>query len=243
MCACPRALSLVWSTEDSFCPATNSPPSQSQSSTDSRTFSKERGRQTRHARQHESLSSLHDAGDTYLRLVRSRAGRYVATRIPLTRVPPRPLSCVVRSYLNLAYNPLLTCVSLAQERITVIPDYPGLYVPYYRDLYGYTGPRVTCVVSCLSSCVRAYACPRDLSLVWRADNFFWTTSNSPPQRVVTPWRKEGLSPLTLPVCHRCTARQETLVRGVVALRIARPVHQVSLPLARVSAQHVHDSAV
>ena len=43
------------------------------------------------------------------------------------------------------------------------------------------------------------------------------------------------------VCHSCTARQETLVRGVVTLRLARPVEQVSLPLARVSAQHVHDS--
>jgi hypothetical protein len=42
-------------------------------------------------------------------------------------------------------------------------------------------------------------------------------------------------------CHRCTARQETLVRGVVPLRLARPAEQVSLPLARVSTQHVYDS--
>ena len=45
-------------------------------------------------------------GGTYLRLVRARAGRYVATRIPLTRLPPRPLSCVVRRYLYLWYNEL-----------------------------------------------------------------------------------------------------------------------------------------
>jgi hypothetical protein len=50
------------------------------------------------------------------------------------------------------------------------------------------------------ACVLACACPRDLSLVCRADNFSWTTTNSPPQRVVTPPRKEGLTPLTLPVC-------------------------------------------
>jgi hypothetical protein len=46
-------------------------------------------------------------GGTYLRLVRARAGRYVATRIPpLTSVPPRPLSCVVRRYLYLWNNEL-----------------------------------------------------------------------------------------------------------------------------------------
>jgi len=49
------------------------------------------------------------------------------------------------------------------------------------------------------ACVFACACPLALSLVCRADNF-WTTTNSPPQRVVTPPRKEGLTPLTLPVC-------------------------------------------
>ncbi len=42
-----------------------------------------------------------------LRLVRARAGRYVATRIPLTRVPPRPLSCVVRRGLHLGENKLV----------------------------------------------------------------------------------------------------------------------------------------
>ena len=227
---CPRALCLVWSAGHSCWTRTSSPPSQRRSSTDSRTLSKERGRETRHARQHASLPSLLDAGDTYLRLVRARAGRYVATRIPTdAREPPRPLSCVVRRRLTLSNN-LLTCVPLTQTRITAISRHEG-------DLYGYTGPRVTCVVSCLSSCVLACACPRDLSLVCRADNFFWTTTNSPPQRVVTPPRKEGLTPLTLPVCHRCTARQETLVRGVVALRLARPVHQVSLPLAHESAHN------
>ena len=108
------------------------------------------------------------------------------------RVPPLPLSCVVRRYLDLSNN-LLTCVPLTQTRITAIACY--------------NGPRVTCVVSCLSSCVRACAFPLALSLVCRADNFFWTTTNSPPQRVVTPPRKEGLTPLTLPCVSQvyCTA--------------------------------------
>ena len=71
-------------------------------------MSKERGRETRHARQHASLSSLRVAGGTYLRLVRARAGRYVATRIPTdAREPPRPLSCVVRRRLFLEYNELV----------------------------------------------------------------------------------------------------------------------------------------
>ncbi len=69
--ACPRALSLVWSAGTSICGATSSSPSQSWSSTDSRTLSKERGRETSHTRQHASLSSLHAAGGTYLRLVRA----------------------------------------------------------------------------------------------------------------------------------------------------------------------------
>jgi hypothetical protein len=67
--------------------ATSSPPSQSQSSTDSRSFCKERGRETRHARQHASLPSLH------------AAGVYIIARIPL--------SCVVRRYLYLEYNKLV----------------------------------------------------------------------------------------------------------------------------------------
>jgi hypothetical protein len=155
---CPRALSLVWSAGDSFCSATSSPSSQSQSSTNSRTFSKERGRETRHTRQHASLPSLRVAGGTYLRLVRARvshkpsvrsegerhvthassrlcplcmpggtflrlvrarAGRYVATRIPpLTSVPPRPLSCVVRRVLNLGDNELAAFPESVFNRLT-----------------------------------------------------------------------------------------------------------------------------
>jgi hypothetical protein len=52
---CPRALYLVWSAGTSIWASTSSPPSQCWSSTDSRTFGKERGRETRHARQHASL--------------------------------------------------------------------------------------------------------------------------------------------------------------------------------------------
>ena len=53
-----------------------------------------------------SLPSLYATEGPYLRLVRARAGRYAATRIPLTRVPPRPLSCVVRRELDLSNNEL-----------------------------------------------------------------------------------------------------------------------------------------
>ena len=77
---------------------------------------KERGRETRHTRKHASLPSLHAAGGTYLRLV--RAGRYVATRIPLTRVPPRPLSCVVRRQLGLAHNELVALPALVFNGLT-----------------------------------------------------------------------------------------------------------------------------
>jgi hypothetical protein len=89
----PRALSLVWSAGNSICGGvsicgtTSSPPSQRQSSTDSRTFGNERGRETRHARQHASLPSLH------------AAGVYIIARIPL--------SCVVRRSLDLGSNGLV----------------------------------------------------------------------------------------------------------------------------------------
>jgi hypothetical protein len=204
-------------------------------------LSKERGRETRHARKH---ASLHVAGGTYQRLVRACAGRYVATRIPTdARAPAPSLLCGPQDTLSVQQPIVDLRASLTRA--------------HYSDRLHRSEGHV-CGEFCASyvcpACVLACACPRDLSLVCRADNFFWTTTNSPPQRVVTPPRKEGLTPLTLPVCHRCTARQETLVGGLVGLggdlrlarpvhRLARPVHQVSLPLARVSAQHVHDSAV
>ena len=161
------SLSLVWSTGVSIWVKTVSSPSQRRSSTDSRDLSKERGRETRHARQHASLSSLRVAGGTYLRLVRARAGRDVATRIPTdAREPPRPLSCVVRRDLFLEYN-ALNCVSLSQKRIKAIP--------------GYRGPRVTCVVSfvhltCVPrACLRAHAPSPSLSCAAQ-------TTSSGPQR-------------------------------------------------------------
>ncbi len=116
---CPRALYLVWSAGNLAWATTSSPPSQCWSSTDSRTFGKERGRETRHARQHASLPSLHAAGGTYLRLVRARAGRYTVTRIPTdARVTPRPLSCVVRRRLQLAENQLASLPVLVFNGLT-----------------------------------------------------------------------------------------------------------------------------
>ena len=54
-----------------------------------------------------SLPSLYTTEVPYLRLVRARVCRYVATRIPTdARVPPRPLSCVVRRTLILYSNKL-----------------------------------------------------------------------------------------------------------------------------------------
>jgi hypothetical protein len=54
-----------------------------------------------------SLPSLYASEGPYLRLVRARACRYVATRIPTDAcVPPRPLSCVLRRTLLLSHNKL-----------------------------------------------------------------------------------------------------------------------------------------
>ncbi len=53
-----------------------------------------------------------------LRLVRTRAGRYVAMRIPLTRVPLRPLSCVVRRRLYLEENQIAALPALVFNGLT-----------------------------------------------------------------------------------------------------------------------------
>ena len=106
---CPRALSLVWSAGDSFWGATSSPPSQSWSSTVSRTFGKERGRETRHARQHASLPETLSACRRGLHNCALCAHAQVAMlprASPLTRLPPRLLSCVVRRSLHLSSNEL-----------------------------------------------------------------------------------------------------------------------------------------
>ena len=100
-----------------------------------------------------------------------RAGRYVATRIPLTRVPPRPLSCVVRRILTLNDN-RLTCVPL------LITKY---FTGYFTGYWSPSGPRVTCVVSfvhltCVPrACLRAHALATSLSCAAQ-------TTSSGPQR-------------------------------------------------------------
>ena len=65
-----------------------------------------------------SLPSLYATEGPYLRLVRARACRYVATRIPTDECGAAPSLCVVRRYLQLENNQLVALPALVFNGLT-----------------------------------------------------------------------------------------------------------------------------